>query len=84
MKDIKAEKTSSQNITTDDRMLNAFVKWYEGGMVHRGTVLRIFNRQGIRYADIMSVFGRRHIVKASMVKLINYNNIKALFAGNEE
>jgi hypothetical protein len=69
---------------SDDRMLHALVKWFDGGVIHRGTVLRIFTRQGIRYLEVMSIFGKRHIVKASRAKFINFNKEVHLFADSDE
>lgn len=84
MKSNTSENKNRQNPATDDRMLHTLVKWYDGGVIHRGTVLRIFTRQGIRYLEVMSIFGKRHIVKASRVKLLNFNTRVELFAGTEE
>jgi hypothetical protein len=58
----------------NDKMLSALVKWYDTGVIHRGTVLRVFTKEGAKYLEIMSILGKRYIVRASRVKLLYQKN----------
>lgn len=83
-KNMNEHKIRRKPASDDDRMLHALVKWFDGGVIYRGTVLRIFTRQGIRYLEVMSIFGKRHIVKASRAKFLNFNKEVQLFAESDE
>lgn len=52
------------------RDIHALVKWNDGGVIYRGTILRVFTRQGIKYLEVMSLLGKRSIIRASRAKLI--------------
>lgn len=73
MNENKNEITGQKSLP-EDRMLYALVRWNDGRVIHRGTVFRVFTRHGIKYLDIMSILGKRHIVRASRVKLLYSEN----------
>lgn len=52
------------------RDIHALVKWNDGGVIHRGTILRVFTQQGIKYLEVMSLMGKRSIIRASRAKLL--------------
>ena len=55
----------------DNDLLYQKVKWTEDGILQLGTVTQIFSERGIKYLNIMSMFGKRCKVKMSKVKLVS-------------
>ncbi len=53
-----------------DNILNAMVRWTEDGSIYRGIVTDIFIRQGVKYLNVMTIFGKRRSVKMSKVKFL--------------
>ena len=57
-----------------DNLLHTFVRWTEDGRIYRGSVIDVFIRQGVRYLDVMTIFGTKRSVSLSKVKLINFKD----------
>lgn len=55
----------------DNDLLYQKVKWTEDGFLQLGTVTQIFSERGIKYLNVMSMFGKRCKVKMSKVRLIS-------------
>lgn len=56
----------------DDRdLLFQRVKWTEDGILELGTVTQIFSERGIKYLNVMTIFGKRRKVKMSKVRLVS-------------
>ena len=57
-----------------DNILNAMVRWTEDGSIYRGIVTDIFIRQGVKYLNVMTIFGKRRSVKMSKVKFLIFRD----------
>ncbi len=57
-----------------DNLLQKFVRWTEDGRIYRGTVIDVFIRQGVRYLDVMTIFGTKRSVSLSKVKFIKFKD----------
>lgn len=55
----------------DNDLLYQKVKWTEDGILQLGTVTQIFSERGIKYLNVMSIFGKRCKVKMSKVRLVS-------------
>ncbi|HLN21301.1 MAG TPA: hypothetical protein VK213_09455 [Bacteroidales bacterium] len=47
---------------------STFVKWTEKGVTQRGTVTGTLIKRGKKYLNVMSILGKRHILRRSQVK----------------
>lgn len=47
------------------------VKWTEDGILQLETVTQIFSERGIKYLNVMTMFGKRSKVKMSKVRLVS-------------
>ncbi len=47
------------------------VKWTEDGILQLGTVTGIYSEKGIKYLTVMTIFGKRRIVKSDKVILFS-------------
>lgn len=68
------EKTDERRDDKPDQTAigpSAFVKWTENGVTQRGTVTGTFTRQGRKYLNVMSILGKRHILRRSRVKPVS-------------
>lgn len=50
------------------------VRWTEDGSIYRGIVTDIFIRQGVKYLNVMTIFGKRRSVKMSKVKFLIFRD----------
>lgn len=55
----------------DNDLLYQKVKWTEDGILQLGTVTQIFSERGIKYLNLMTMFGKRFKVKMSKVRLVS-------------
>ncbi len=55
----------------DNDLLYQKVKWTEDGILQLGTVTQIFSERGIKYLNVMTMFGKRCKVKMSKVRLVS-------------
>lgn len=55
----------------ENDLLYQKVKWTEDGILQLGTVTQIFSERGIKYLNVMSIFGKRCKVKMSKVRLVS-------------
>ena len=50
------------------------VKWVDDGIFYQGTVIDIFVKHGVKQLSVMTIFGKRRIVKMSKVKIVKTIN----------
>lgn len=60
--------------SSNDLKPSSLVKWTENGAIQRGVITRIVTRHGKKYFDVMSIFGKRRILRQSLIKPVILND----------
>lgn len=72
------EKKSGKSKLNEEGSSNlkpsSLVKWTENGVLQRGVITRIVTRNGKKYFDVMSIFGKRRILRRSLIRPVILND----------
>jgi hypothetical protein len=72
---------SNSEFKTDKSLIQEMVKWVDDGIFYQGTVIDIFVKNGAKQLSVMTIFGKRRIVKMSKVKIVKTLNLCNKYEG---